>query len=237
MIKLIFIIAILLCIAYGFLWILHFTVQRFKFVFDEEHIDLYFGLPGSGKTTVLADIVRQVLKRGKVSVFTNMPIKGAYILEKSDIGQFDFRQPGDNQALLLLDEGQTVYNCRNAMSKKETLRMTEAEIKFFCMHRHYKTQVTAFSQGYEDLDKIIRNRTYHIYYVQKSRIRGFIKIRRIARLVDIDNEQRQIIEGYEFERFSTRYVYGPKVWSLFDTYDCEELPVKNAYKWYTENTQ
>lgn len=234
MIKLIFILAILVGIAYGILFLLHLTIQRYKFTFDEEHIDLFFGLPGSGKTTLLADIVRQVLKKGHISVYTNMPIKGAYILEKEDIGKYDFRQDGDTAALLLLDEGQTVYNCRNAMSKKESLRMTEAEIKFFCMHRHYKTQVNAFSQGYEDLDKIIRNRTYHIYYVTKSRIRGFIKVRRIARIVDIENEQKQIVEGYEFERFSTRYVYGPKVWKMFDTYDCEPLPKKDAYKWYTQ---
>lgn len=90
MIKLIFILVILVGIAYGILFLLHLTIQRYKFVFDEEHIDLFFGLPGSGKTTLLADIVRQVLKKGNISVYTNMPIKGAYILEKEDIGKYDF---------------------------------------------------------------------------------------------------------------------------------------------------
>lgn len=234
MLKLFIILFLLVITAYSLIWLHHRFIATYKFIFDEEHIDLYFGLPGAGKTTLLAEIVRQALIKGNISVFTNMPIKGAYILEKEDIGKYDFRQDEDDNALLLLDEGQTVYNCRNAMSKKESLRMTEDEIRFFCMHRHYKTQVNAFSQGYEDLDKIIRNRTYHIYYVQKSRIRHFIKIRRIARIVDIENEQKQIIEGYEFEKFSTRYVYGPKVWNMFDTYECKPLPKKDAYKWYTE---
>lgn len=222
--------------AYGFIWILHFTVQSFKFHFNEEHIDMFFGLPGSGKTTVLAEIVRQTLsdRKHKTSVFCNMPIRGSYIVERSDIGKYDFRVDGADSALLLLDEGQTVYNCRNAMSKKESLRISDTETQFFCMHRHYKTMLCCFSQGFEDMDKIIRNRTTKLYYVEKSRIRPFIRIRTIVKMIHIDDLQKQIMEGFEFEKFSTRYVYGKRVWRMFDTYDAEPLPAKDPTRWYVE---
>lgn len=225
---------IIFFVIYGFLWITHLTIFRFKFKFDEEAIHMFFGLPGSGKTTVLADIVRQAcfkLKK-KISVYCNFPIRFCMKLKRTDIGNYDFRQPGDDAALILLDEGQTEYNCRNAMSKKESVRMSDAEVQFFCMHRHYKTMLCCFSQGFEDMDKIIRNRTSRLYFVEKSRIRPFIRIRTISKMVHIDDLQKQIIEGFEFEKWSTRYVYGRRVWKYFDTYDAPELPIMKAEKWY-----
>lgn len=233
---LLFTIVIIIAVVYGFIWITHFTIFRFKFKFDEEHIDMFFGLPGSGKTTVLADIIRQSLYKIKknISVYCNMPVRGANIVQRSDIGKYDFRQQGDDAALLLLDEGQTIYNCRNAMSKKESERLSADEVSFFCMHRHYKTMMCCFSQGFEDMDKIIRNRTTKLYYVEKSRIRPFIRIRTISKIIAIDDIQKQICEGFEFEKWSTRYVYGRRVWKMFDTYDAPELPRISPYKWYID---
>ena len=230
MIKLVLFIGLII----GFIYLWRLTVVRFKFKFDEEAILMFFGLPGSGKTTVLADIVRQMHKKKKnnFSVYCNFPIHNCLKVDRSDIGKYEFRQEGADGALILLDEGQTVYNCRNAMSKRESERLNKDEVEFFCMHRHRKTMVCCFSQGFEDMDKIIRNRTTRLYYVEKSRLRPFVKIRTISKMISIDELQKQIIEGFEFERFSKRYVYGKRVWKMFDTYACPELPVIEKNKWY-----
>lgn len=213
----------------------HFILS-YRFVFNEEDIVMFFGLPGSGKTTVLADIIRQTKKSSVPrSVYCNFPIRGALQISRQDIGPYELRQPGDEGALLLLDEGQTIYNCRNAMSKKESERLSAAEIEFFCMHRHRKTMLCCFSQGFEDLDKVIRNRQSKLYYVEKSRFKPFIRIRQISKIIHIDDLQKQIVEGFEFEKFSTRYVYGKRVWHMFDTYAASPLPVISPRFWFDDD--
>ena len=47
----------------------------------------YFGVPGSGKTTVAAYLAKKDLKK-KRNVYSNVPITGAYKISKEDIGKF-----------------------------------------------------------------------------------------------------------------------------------------------------
>ena len=70
----------------------------------------YFGVPGSGKTTIASWLARNELKKNKSNrkVWSNVSIKGTLKLDKSDIGKFNIYN-----GRLLLDEGGTEFNNRN----------------------------------------------------------------------------------------------------------------------------
>lgn len=207
--------------------------MRFRFSFSASDMHMYFGLPGSGKSTVCADIVRQILKKKqfkKTKVFCNFPVVGAYNIDRADIGLFDLRDQDHDQAVLLLDEASTVYFKRNAVSKDPKKQLRDDENKFHSMHRHYKTMEVFFAQSWDGVDLRLRELSTDLFYVQRSRIRGFIKIRRIAKIFAI-SEDHQPIDGYDFVKFSARYVYAPLAWKLFDTYHCPPLPEKTFEKW------
>ena len=259
MIKFLFWIIIILAIVYGFLWLLRFTVLRFKFKFNESGMWMVFGLPGSGKSTLCAEIVRQVklwnigtkLKKRFdqfISCFCNFPVRDALRVSRDMIGCVDFRSlipgyssPGDphaGRALLLLDEASTVYFKRNAMagrgsgsSKSDPDKFRNEENKFHSMHRHYKTMEIFFAQSWDGVDIRLRELSTDLFYVEPSRIRPFIKIRKIDKIFSI-SEDHQPIDGYDFVKFSSRYVYAPRAWKLFDTYDAPKLPACVPENWY-----
>ena len=62
----------------------------FKHKFKKNDIlTIYFGLPGSGKTTVAASLAKMYLKAG-YPVWSNVPIRGCYELNpKTDLGEYD----------------------------------------------------------------------------------------------------------------------------------------------------
>ena len=69
-------------------------------------IKIYFGVPGSGKTTLAAKIVLENLKRG-VKTYTNVPIKGGLLFDASNIGTFDI-----SDGEMILDEAGIQFNNR-----------------------------------------------------------------------------------------------------------------------------
>ena len=217
------IIILILALVIGFIYFLRFTLLRFKFDFNEKDMLMFFGLPGSGKTTVCADIIRQILTYKKLKTvipFVNFPMKGAYKIDRDDIGSYDLSQPGKDKPLILLDEASTVYMKRDAMTRKKdgTLKFGEAENKFFSMHRHYHTEVVMFAQSWDGVDLRLRELSTGLFYVEPSRLPGWIKIRKISKIFTID-ETHQPIDGYDFVRFSSRYVWARRCWKYFDTYD------------------
>ena len=241
MLKFIFWAFIILLIIYGILFLIRLILLKFHFGFNEADMLMFFGLPGSGKSTVCADIIRQcyLAKKKKirkipndVDVYCNFPVVGAYSLSRDDIGSIDFRCSGDH-ALLCIDEASTVYFKRNAMSKDPKSKFRDAENEFHSMHRHYKTMEVFFAQSWDGVDLRLRELSTGLYYVEPSRIRPFIKIRRIVKIFKI-NEDSQPVDGYDFAKWSSRYVYSPAAWKLFDTYHAPVLPKIVAASWYPD---
>ena len=181
--------------------------------------DVYFGVPGSGKTTFAAYLAKKRIKR-KGIVLSNVNIKGTYEVERSDIGNYMIKD-----CLLLIDEAGIDYNNRNFADKKE--KMTKEEIYFYKYHRHYNVDIAIFSQGYDDMDKKLRTLATRYYIVKKSILPGFITRKLINKVIGIDDNTKQIIDKYSFAIFGTKWIYCPKLWKMFNSTSYKEMPVKD----------
>jgi len=185
--------------------------------------DIYFGVPGSGKTTFAAYLAKKRIKK-KGIVLSNVSIKGTYEVERSDIGHYMI-----NDCLLLIDEAGIDYNNRNFSDKKE--KMSKEEIYFYKYHRHYNVDIAIFSQGYDDMDKKLRTLATRYYIVKRSIFPGFITRKLINKKLGIDKNTKQIIDEYAFAILGTKWIYCPKLWKMFNSCSYKEMPTKEFRKY------
>ncbi len=177
-------------------------------------IDLYFGVPGAGKTTWAAHLAHKAMKQGR-PVFSNVFIRGCYEYDKSDLGVNLIEN-----ALVIVDEAGLEFDNRK-------MSMTNDEIYFFKYHRHYQNDVVFFSQGL-DVDIKIRKLAQHLYLLVPSILPGFILRKTIDRKVGID-ENGQIIDKFSFRPALTggyKLIFAPAFRKYFDTLDRKKLPLK-----------
>lgn len=183
--------------------------------------DMYFGVPGSGKTTIAAYLALKRLKKGK-RVFSNVPLKGCFQISKGDLGVYDI-----SNSLLIMDEISFDFDNRNFRTN-----FTKEIMQFFKLHRHYNVDVALFSQQWEDPDKKLRDLTTRIFVVDKSFIPFLIKVTRISKdNCHIDKNTRQIVDGYKKVLFGGFYIFSPKLWKCFNSYDRPVLKEKDWVKW------
>lgn len=187
----------------------------------QEHIlSVYFGVPGSGKTTFAAWLTKRDLKRG-LKVWSNVPITGAMKLDcKDDIGNYMICD-----GRVIIDEAGIEYNNRDFKN------FDARQLYFYKYHRHYELAVDVFSQGYDDMDKKIRTLAQRLYVVKKSLIPFFIYRQRIAKRVGINEVSKEIIDEYYFVPFGRRYIFSPLLWGMFNTISREIYPEKEWEKW------
>ena len=186
---------------------------------QKDIISIYFGVPGSGKTTICAHLVKKCLKRGE-KVWSNVPITGAYKLEpKDDIG---INMIADGK--VIIDEAGIEYNNRDFKT------FSKNSLYFYKYHRHYKTSIDFFSQGWDDCDKKIRDLAQRLYIVKPSIIPYFIYRKRLAKKIGID-ENGQIIDQYSWVPFGKTYYFAPSVWKMFNTLSRKEFPEKEWETW------
>ena len=182
--------------------------------------DVYFGAPGSGKSTMACRLARQAIKKG-IKVYSNVEIKGCLELDpRADIGRFDI-----SNGLVIVDEAGIDFNNRNFKS------FTQEMNRWFKLYRHARCDVVIFSQSYEDMDKKLRLLANRYFLVEKSILPKFIRVRRITKKIAINEADKQIIDSYDFVPFSRRLYFGPKYWKHFDSYIMPEYPQKNWHKY------
>lgn len=186
--------------------------------------DMYIGVPGSGKTTFAAYLAKKRRKKAKKKktndlILSNFPLKGAFKIVKSDIGQYMI-----HDCLLIMDEAGIDYNNRNFKT------FSDDETYFYKFHRHYNVDIAMFSQDF-DVDVKLRKLATRLFIVEKSFIPGFIKRRQISKKIGIDKNTKQLIDEYKFVIFGTKYIYAPKLWKLFDSYSHKKLPIKEWEKY------
>jgi Zonular occludens toxin (Zot). len=216
-------------------------------------LDVYFGVPGSGKTTFAAYLARKSMResivirlckrfpnrftlwilRGEnwkreIPVLSNVPIKGTYELDPvNDIGNVDI-----SDCKMLIDEAGIEFNNRNHKS------FPFQAIRFFKLHRHYRTSIDVFSQSYDDMEITLRRLAQNYYVVKKSAIPFLITVKKVHRKIGVDDKTHQIMDMYKFgfPVIGTRWIFCPPLWRMFDTYDAPQLPVKEWHKWHDTDT-
>lgn len=185
--------------------------------FDSRTLNVWFGVPGSGKTSIAALLTRFTNKIG-ISVLSNVPISGAYQLDVSDLGKYDMSFNGLG-CHVIIDEASSYFDNRGY---KDFYKSPAA--RFFSLHRHMGVRVDILSQGY-DVDKRIRDRASDsgLFYLKKIGIPGFVCYRRISRVLTINKEDKQIIDGFKFSGLP-RLIYSRSVWRSFDSFDKSLCP-------------
>lgn len=236
-------------IIYVFL-VLYFAIFVRSFMCPKHpHVlNVYFGVPGSGKTTFAAHLTkwalhesgiirwcrkhdnalsRIILKSGyfkrRIDVYSNVPITGAYQLNaKDDIGNFMIED-----AKIIIDEAGIEYNNRSYKT------FPQEAIYFYKYHRHYKTSVDVFSQSFDDMDVTLRRLAQNFYVVRKSLVPFCVVARRIRRKVGVDDTTKQIADLYSMGLpiLDTKRIFSPPLWKMFNSYSRKELPHKDFPMW------
>lgn len=186
-------------------------------------LSIYFGVPGSGKTTLAAAFTKKYSKI--CPVYSNVPIKGAFKINKKDIG-FNHIQ----DCLLILDECSIEYNSR---AYKD---MPLPTISWFKLHRHYRAKCILFSQSWNDCDITLRRLAFDYYIVKPSLIPFFICAVPIRRRISINETTKEPCDEYRFDHplvrlFTTKRYFAPKYWKMFDSWEAPQLPKKVYDTW------
>lgn len=184
-------------------------------------VTMFVGLPGSGKTTYAASIVKYCLKHN-IKVFSNVPIKGAYSYEWfEDFGNFDF-----GSSVIIMDEaGLTVDN------RSWEKNFNKDKVQFLKLLRHYHCKLIVFSQTWNDCDIKIRSMVGLLYIIRRSLLIGFTAAIPVFRKIDVDEETHEFKEIYYkdfplLRLFSTKRIFRPFYYKLFDSWEAPELPEK-----------
>lgn len=204
-------------------------------------ISLYFGLPGCGKTTILAKIAHDTdvridrAKKGKTlrkcpykMIYGNIPLEGIKnyrVINFDWLGRYDLRD-----CLILIDEATIEADNR------EYKTFVGSKKDFFLLHRHYCCDVIFFSQSWDSLDKRIRTITDRVYYVYKGLFtrKWFTRLYRVPYGIIIPDPKKddseklgEIIQGYckpnIFIRLFSPWVFRPRYYKYFDSWDAPVL--------------
>lgn len=222
-------------------------------------LSVYFGVPGAGKSTYAAYLVRAArsqsvvirlckyfyIRRGNqfckwilnhadwfkrpVKIWSNVEVSGAYQLDARN----DIGKYHIADGTLIIDEAGIEFNNRNYKS------FPQDAIKFFKLHRHYGVDVHVFSQSFEDMDITIRRLAQQFFLIKRSLIPGFIVVKKIYKRVGIDANTHQLVDCYSFglPLLDTQWIYSPPLWKLFNSYSVDSLPEKHWTRWSQRQNQ
>ncbi len=186
----------------------------------------WFGVPGSGKTSVAAWLTAHSLE-AKHNVVSNVEIKGAYKITDEEIGVVDMSFKGDG-CHFICDEAGISNDGRNYLAFSKTEKP-----KYYATHRHMINRVDVFSQAL-DVDKKIRDRVEQngLFHLLPLGLKGFVMYRKIRKIIIINKEDKQVIDGFEYKGLP-RICFTMPVWDSFNTFDMSVCPTqqKQWEKW------
>lgn len=190
-------------------------------------ISLYFGLPGAGKTTILAKLALDAMRKGKYqNIYTNvqMCVPGVTIIQNDDIGKYQLAN-----CLLLIDEATLFADSRAYKT------FDKGKLEFFLLHRHYNVDIVLFTQQWDAVDRKIRTITDRVYYVYKGfwTRKWISSYYRIPYGIIIPDPRKtgdklgEIVQGYSkppwYIRIFAVRVWRPKYYRYFDSWEAKEL--------------
>lgn len=198
-------------------------------------ITCYFGVPGVGKTTILAKIALKELKRIKKGkspykhVYTNFYLKGAERITFDAFKEFKMYD-----SLILIDEITMDADNRHFKTFPTEVR------DFFILHRHLGNDIVYATQSYDMVDMKIKNLTADLWYMRKSVapiFKHFTYARRVWRKVNINEHTSEMTNGYRFCNFveaifvsNFRYVFRPRYYKYFDSFEEGVLEKRSVYE-------
>lgn len=193
-------------------------------------VSLFFGLPGCGKTTMLARQAVKAVRSGRyLNVYSNvaLSIPGVTVIDNDCIGQFELRD-----CLLLIDEATLFADSRDYKN------FSKGRLSYFLEHRHRNADIMLFTQQWDGVDRKIRTITDRVYYIKKGLILGhwFSSCYRIPYDIIIPDPKKnnggeklgEIIQGYckppLLARLFSLKIYRPRYYPFFDSWELKELP-------------
>lgn len=195
-------------------------------------IKCYFGVPGVGKSTILAKEYKKSTKKYDHIYTINLQLKGVEMINKEDLEKYKFKN-----TLILWDEITMDADNREFKSFSKDLR------DFFILHRHLGCDIIYATQNFENVDKKVRDLTCELWYMNKSVVpffRAFTTAKRIYRQVNINEHTSELTLGYRFCNFmeslfvsNFSLVWRRKYYKLFNTHD--ELSLKNRVLYEERN--
>lgn len=186
-------------------------------------IKCYFGVPGVGKSTILAKEYKKN-KRKYDHIYTiNLQLLGVEMITKEDLEKYKFKN-----TLILWDEITMDADNRGFKSFSNELR------DFVLLHRHLGCDIVYVTQNFENVDKKIRDLTVELWYMSKSVVpflRSFTTSKRIYRKININENTSELTLGYRFCNFiesifvsNFKICFRRRYYKYFDTHD--ELSLK-----------
>lgn len=186
------------------------------------------GSTGSGKTSVAQWIVLESNKKN-IPVWSNVDLKGAYVLDFKDLMKVNFLDNTQNEGVFIIDEAGIEFNNRNWEGLSRDI------IKFFKLHRHFKINIYIFSQG-EDIDITFRRLSHKWYKIYKPWY-GFGKwsaLIPVTTQLVIENGKWCLQYEADNNIFSRKHIPIWKTWNFFDSFSTPKLPVGTFSKWGEE---
>ena len=187
-------------------------------------IKAYFGVPGSGKSTVLVKEYRRNKKRYDHVYTINLQIEGVEMITKEDLEKYKFVN-----TLILWDEITMDADNREFKTFSKDLR------DFFILHRHFGNDIIYATQNFENVDKKVRDLTCELWYMSKTVVpllSMFTTCKRIYRKININEHTSELTLGYRFCNFvesifvsNFKIIIRPLYYRFFDTHD--ELSLKD----------
>lgn len=183
-------------------------------------LTILYGAPGSGKSTLLSWFAAWYQASG-IPVYSNVPIRGCMQITTDMLGTYDI-----SNGLLLIDEAGIEYNSRDYASAFSKKSGQAKQLDFYKRHRHYGVEIIIASQGFDDMDKKLRTLATSMYIVRRSLIPWCIVRKAIRKRPGIDNNTHKPDDLYDFVPLSAKRIWAPSVWSMFDSFDVEQLPAR-----------
>ena len=188
-------------------------------------IRLYFGLPGSGKTTLMTAHALKYSKKHNFNVYCNVPlnIPSVIPIENSMVGEYNL-----HDGVILIDEATIFADSRNFKSFSANL------VKLFCLHRHFRLDIELYLQNYNRTDLTIRMLADKVFWIRKLGgitmaveipMSVFIPKRDVA---DDTGTAGEIVNGYYrppfYEYLFCEKIIRKKYYPYFDSFSTYHLP-------------
>lgn len=207
-------------------------------------VSLYFGLPGAGKTTLMAHkAIKGVKDKRYKHVYGNvkMQIDGYTYIDNECIGKYDL-----SDCLILIDEATLFADSRAYKT------FDKGKLEYFLEHRHFNADICLFTQQWDGVDRKIRVITDRVFYVYKGKLLGhwISTYYRIPYGIIIPDPHKdksseklgEIVQGYCKPNLLVRLfapkLYRSKYYKYFDSWERTELPkLPQKYTVYREEKE